>query len=108
MIVSGVFDPLHSGHIAYFNKAKALGDILVVALNSDDWLKKKKDRFFMPFNERKIVLSKNETFHVKKEMWHQAINLSKEPCHIIEIQYSPERKEDDIDRHSYYLKNEDY
>tara|TARA_B100000780_G_C20759488_1_gene301668 strand:+ start:396 stop:530 length:135 start_codon:yes stop_codon:yes gene_type:complete len=28
--------------------------------------------------------------------------------HIIEIQYSPERKEDDIDRHSYYLKNEDY
>ena len=38
VIVSGGFDPLHSGHIAHFKEAKSLGDILVVGLNSDDWL----------------------------------------------------------------------
>jgi cytidyltransferase-like protein len=255
IVVSGGFDPLHSGHIAYFNEAKALGDILIVALNSDDWLKKKKNKFFMPFNERKTVveslsmvdsvinfkdddigscsdalekikknhpfdeiifcnggdrnqgnipemsvdgiqfefgiggtnkinssslilkdfqfdsehriwgkfhnifsdinvkvkelilypgkgisyqkhfhrgeiwfvssgsclikyskgnpekiqellLSKYESFHVKKETWHQAINLSNEACHIIEIQYGSERNEEDIERHSYYFKND--
>lgn len=56
IIVSGGFDPLHSGHIAYFKSAKKLGDILVVALNSDDWLCNKKGKFFMPFEERKSII----------------------------------------------------
>ena len=42
VVVSGGFDPIHSGHIAYFNSAKEFGDKLVVALNSDDWLINKK------------------------------------------------------------------
>ena len=57
VIVSGGFDPIHSGHISYLESAKSLGDRLIVALNSDDWLIKKKGRFFMPFEERKIILS---------------------------------------------------
>lgn len=56
IIVSGGFDPLHSGHVAYFKSSRALGDKLIVALNSDDWLVKKKGKFFMPFNERKIII----------------------------------------------------
>lgn len=56
VVVSGGFDPLHSGHIAYFQSAKKLGDKLIIALNSDDWLIKKKEKFFMPFTERKIIL----------------------------------------------------
>ena len=56
IIVSGGFDPLHSGHIAYFKAAKELGDKLIVALNSDDWLVNKKGKFFMPFVERKAVV----------------------------------------------------
>jgi len=56
IIVSGGFDPLHSGHIAYFKSAKELGDMLVVALNSDEWLTNKKGKFFMPFAERKIII----------------------------------------------------
>ena len=56
VIVSGGFDPIHSGHIAYFEAAKKLGDILIVALNSDDWLINKKDKFFMPFYERKKII----------------------------------------------------
>jgi cytidyltransferase-like protein len=56
IIVSGGFDPIHSGHIAYFKSAKSLGDKLVVALNSDQWLINKKGKFFMPFNERKAII----------------------------------------------------
>ena len=56
IVVSGGFDPIHSGHIAYFKAAKKLGDKLVVALNSDDWLVNKKGKFFMPFDERKVII----------------------------------------------------
>ena len=56
VVVSGGFDPLHSGHIEYFKAAKNLGDHLIVALNSDKWLINKKGKFFMPFNERMIII----------------------------------------------------
>lgn len=56
IIVSGGFDPIHSGHIAYFKSARELGDKLIVALNSDDWLINKKGKFFMPFLERKVIV----------------------------------------------------
>jgi len=56
IVVSGGFDPLHSGHISYFEDAKSYGDKLIVALNSDSWLEKKKGKFFMPFSERKSII----------------------------------------------------
>lgn len=254
-VVSGGFDPIHSGHIDYINSAKLNGDFLVVALNSDEWLIKKKGKFFMPFSERKSViqnlkavdkvidfkddskgscinalkkikkmfpnekiifcnggdrsnentleqdvegieflfgvggknkknssswilkdfvhnsedriwgkfynlfsddkvkvkelivlpnkgisyqrhnhrsefwfiskgnclikhsddnpekyvktqLKEEDIFHIKKDSWHQLINESDRPCHIIEIQYGSKREEDDIERHSYYEENE--
>jgi cytidyltransferase-like protein len=57
VLVTGGFDPLHSGHIEYFNAAKELGDKLVVGLNSDSWLERKKGRAFMPWNERATIIS---------------------------------------------------
>lgn len=56
VIVTGGFDPLHSGHINYIRSAQQLGDYLVVGLNSDAWLTRKKGRPFMPFEERYAVL----------------------------------------------------
>ena len=56
VIVTGGFDPLHSGHIAYFKAAKTLGDLLVVGLNSDEWLTRKKGRPFMPLQERMAIV----------------------------------------------------
>ena len=56
VVVSGGFDPIHSGHIDYIKSAKRAGDKVVVALNSDNWLKRKKGSFFMPFDERKAIL----------------------------------------------------
>ena len=55
-VVSGGFDPIHSGHISYINAAKQFGDYLIIALNSDEWLRQKKGKEFMPFEERKAIL----------------------------------------------------
>ena len=57
VLVTGGFDPLHSGHIAYFEAAKELGDKLWVGLNSDDWLTRKKGRPFMPWKERASIIN---------------------------------------------------
>jgi cytidyltransferase-like protein len=56
VLITGGFDPLHSGHIAYFKAAKALGDILVVGVNSDAWLTRKKGAPFMPYMERAAIV----------------------------------------------------
>jgi cytidyltransferase-like protein len=56
VLVTGGFDPLHSGHIDYFKEAKRLGDILVVGVNSDSWLRRKKGREFMPSYERVQII----------------------------------------------------
>lgn len=56
VVVSGGFDPIHSGHIEYIERAKELGSILVVALNSDEWLSRKKGRPFMPWSERSRII----------------------------------------------------
>jgi len=56
VIVTGGFDPLHSGHIEYFKAARELGDHLVVGVNSDAWLERKKGKAFMPFEERCAII----------------------------------------------------
>lgn len=56
VLVTGGFDPIHSGHLALLKTARELGDILVVGVNSDDWLTRKKGAPFMPLCERTAVL----------------------------------------------------
>ena len=55
ILISGGFDPIHSGHIKLINEAKKYGDV-VVLLNSDQWLRNKKGKEFLPFDERKIIM----------------------------------------------------
>jgi cytidyltransferase-like protein len=57
-VVSGGFDPLHSGHINYLESAAQHGDKLVVLVNSDEWLTRKKGRPFMPFEERSLIIQR--------------------------------------------------
>ncbi len=86
VVVSGGFDPIHSGHIAYLLSARKLGDKLIVALNSDTWLINKKDSCFMPFNERKSVIENlsmvDEVIHFEDDNIGSATNALK---HIKEI-----------------------
>jgi cytidyltransferase-like protein len=57
VVVSGGFDPIHSGHIKLIKAARTLGDYLIVGINSDEWLTRKKGRAFMPWQERLAVLN---------------------------------------------------
>jgi len=54
--VSGGFDPLHVGHIRMFEEAKKLGDKLVVIVNGDFWLERKKGKAFMPLADRMEII----------------------------------------------------
>jgi len=56
VLITGGFDPIHSGHIAYMKAAKELGTILYVGVNSDEWLTRKKGRPFMPLEERMAII----------------------------------------------------
>ena len=57
VLVTGGFDPIHSGHISLLNQAALLGNKLIVGINSDDWLTRKKGQPFMPWHEREIIIS---------------------------------------------------
>jgi cytidyltransferase-like protein len=54
--VSGGFDPIHVGHVRLFKEAKKLGDKLIVILNNDNWLLKKKGVVFIPQQERMEII----------------------------------------------------
>ena len=56
VLVTGGFDPIHSGHVEYLKSAKKLGNTLIVGVNSDDWLIRKKGRPFMPITERVTLI----------------------------------------------------
>jgi len=55
-IISGGFDPIHVGHIELINQATIIGDLLLVILNTDEFLTNKKGRPFMKFEERKTIV----------------------------------------------------
>lgn len=57
VIITGGFDPVHSGHLDYIKAASKLGDMLIVGVNSDEWLVRKKGQPFMPIFERQNIIS---------------------------------------------------
>jgi len=59
VFTNGCFDVLHAGHVDYLNKAKALGDVLIVALNSDSSVRKIKgnNRPIVPLEQRAFVIA---------------------------------------------------
>ena len=64
IMVSGGFDPPHIGHVRMFQDAAKWGEV-IVAINSDDWLMRKKGYVFMPWNERaEIIREMRSVYHV--------------------------------------------
>ena len=61
VFTNGCFDIIHIGHIRYLKEAKALGDVLVIGLNSDKSVSIiKPDRPIIPQNQRAEILSSIE------------------------------------------------
>ena len=56
IILSGGFDPVHKGHIRMFREAANLGHQVIIGLNSDQWLTRKKGKPFMGWDERAEIL----------------------------------------------------
>ena len=56
VVASGFFDPLHKGHIEYIRKAKALGDYLIVLVNTNEAAQQKKGYYFMELQERMEII----------------------------------------------------
>ncbi|MDA9233541.1 adenylyltransferase/cytidyltransferase family protein [Flavobacteriaceae bacterium] len=57
IIVSGYFNPIHKGHLEYFNNAKAMADQLFVIVNNDHQRELKGSKEFQDENERMIIIS---------------------------------------------------
>ena len=64
-LITGGFDPLHSGHLALIKSAAHIGvyNLVCIGLNSDAWLYRKKGFVFMPFEERKEILENIVSVH---------------------------------------------
>ena len=62
VLCTGGYDPVHGGHIDYLKEASLHG-LLIVGLNSDNWLINKKSKAFMTFNERKKIIESFEFVH---------------------------------------------
>ena len=57
IIVSGYFNPIHKGHLEYFNNAKAMADQLFVIVNNDHQRELKGSKAFQDEKERMIIVS---------------------------------------------------
>jgi D-beta-D-heptose 7-phosphate kinase/D-beta-D-heptose 1-phosphate adenosyltransferase len=82
VLTSGTFDLFHIGHAQYLEKAKELGDVLIVGVDSDARVKKRKgpDRPVVPENERVLILS-----HVRHVDVVTLKNLHDESSHLIKL-----------------------
>ena len=105
VLVTGGFDPIHSGHIAYFKSAKKLGDKLIVGVNSDEWLVNKKGSSFLPLDERIQIVSNlsvvDETIKFQDDEYKSASNaittvIKKYPEHKIIFANGGDRTSENI------------
>ena len=98
VLVTGGFDPLHSGHIEYLKAAKELGDILVVGVNSDAWLVRKKGQAFMPLIERTNILRNLRCVDFVID-FNDSDNTAKHAIQMVRQSY-PQDQPDQTPRHS--------
>jgi D-beta-D-heptose 7-phosphate kinase/D-beta-D-heptose 1-phosphate adenosyltransferase len=84
VVASGYFDPLHTGHLAYLQKSKALagpGGRLIVVVNNDHQASLKKKRAFMPARERVRLVRALECVDVAIE----AVDKDRSVCATLSI-----------------------
>lgn len=107
VLTSGTFDLFHIGHAQYLEKAKALGDILIIGVDSDERVKKRKGptRPIVPENERVLILS-----HVRHADVITLKNADDPSNHLIKlvspdilvVSKSTKHGEDEVDEKAQY------
>ena len=114
VLVTGGFDPIHSGHIAYFKSARMLGDRLIVGVNSDEWLIQKKGSAFLPLNERIEIVSNlsvvDEVIEFEDDEYNSSANaittiLKKYPNHKIIFANGGDRNSENIPEMKIHSQN---
>ena len=100
VLVTGGFDPLHSGHIAYLNAAKEISDYLIVGINSDEWLLSKKN-IFMPLKRKAVIenlkaVDKSIAFNDSDGTAIDAINICKDMSEKVFFANGGDRSEKNI------------
>ena len=83
IIVSGYFNPIHKGHIEYFNNAKASGDVLIVIVNSDFQRALKGSKEFQNEDERFFIVSNLKSV----DQVFLSIDKDRTVCKTIEMIY---------------------
>nr|WP_145404405.1 glycerol-3-phosphate cytidylyltransferase [Paenibacillus xylanexedens] len=76
VITYGTFDLLHYGHILLLQRAKTLGDYLIVALSTDEFNQLKGKSAYFSYDERKMMLEaiKYVDLVIPEENWEQKTN----------------------------------
>ena len=86
VLITGGFDPIHSGHIAYITSARNHGTYLIVGVNSDEWLVRKKGKNFLSFEERSCIL-KNIKGVDEVVAFDDSDGSAKDAIHQVRIKY---------------------
>jgi glycerol-3-phosphate cytidylyltransferase len=76
VITYGTFDLLHYGHVQLLQRAKALGDYLIVALSSDEFNTIKGKHAYHPYEERKAMLEALRVVDlvIREDVWEQKVS----------------------------------
>ena len=112
ILVTGGFDPLHSGHINYLKSAHKLNNNVIVGLNSDEWLARKKGKSFMPYKERESILkelkcvSKVISFNDNDNTANDAIKQCLEDYYVIIFANGGDRHNNNTIEYDLYNNNE--
>ena len=81
IIVSGYFNPIHKGHIEYFNNAKEMGDYLIVIVNNDKQRALKGSKEFQKEDERLFIVQ-----HIKEvDQAFLSIDQDRTVCKTLEF-----------------------
>lgn len=84
VLITGGFDPIHSGHLNAITSASSIGKV-VIGLNSDAWLIRKKGSFLLPYSERYIITKNLTCVHSVLPPWDDSNNTA---CEAIQEFYN--------------------
>ena len=88
VIVSGYFNPIHKGHLEYFNNAKAMADELFVIVNNDNQRALKGSKEFQSEEERMIIVSNIKAVDEDRTVCSTLEKIANEYCQDYDLAFA--------------------